>query len=40
MTPYSVVVGYQHFREPYCLHLQGEDGGSMVHLSPEDGGRL
>jgi len=21
-TPYSVVFGYQHFRGPYCLHLQ------------------
>jgi len=24
----SVAVGYQCFREPCCLHLQGEDGGS------------
>jgi len=22
--PYSVVVGYQHFRGLCCLHLQGE----------------
>jgi len=31
----SSVVGYQHFRGPCCLHLQGEvkwseDGGSTV----------
>jgi len=24
VTPCSVVVQYQCFREPYCLHLQGE----------------
>jgi hypothetical protein len=24
VTPYSVVVGYQRFRGPCCLHLQGE----------------
>jgi hypothetical protein len=24
VMPYSVVVGHQHFREPCCLHLQGE----------------
>jgi hypothetical protein len=23
VTPCSVVVGYQRFRGPYCLHLQG-----------------
>jgi len=25
VTPCSVVVGYQHFRGPYCLHLLGCD---------------
>jgi len=25
VTPCSDVVGYQRFRDPYCLHLQGED---------------
>jgi hypothetical protein len=38
VTPCIDVVGYQRFRGPYCLHLQGEetrkgensiDGGSM-----------
>jgi hypothetical protein len=32
VTPCSAVVGYQHFRRPYCLHLHSllpEDGGSM-----------
>jgi len=24
VTPCSVAVGYQFFREPYCLHLQGD----------------
>jgi hypothetical protein len=24
VTPCSVVVGYQRFRGPWCLHLQGE----------------
>jgi len=24
--PCTVVVGYQRFRDPYCLHLQGENG--------------
>jgi hypothetical protein len=24
VTPYSVLVGYQRFRGPYCLHLQGD----------------
>jgi hypothetical protein len=24
VTPCSVVVGYQNFRSPWCLHLQGE----------------
>jgi hypothetical protein len=27
VTPYNVVVGYQHFRSPCCLHLQGEVAG-------------
>jgi len=22
-TPCSDVIGYRHFREPYCLHLEG-----------------
>jgi hypothetical protein len=26
VTQYSVVVGYQHFRGPCCLHLHLEDG--------------
>jgi hypothetical protein len=33
-TPCSVVVGYKGFREPYCLHLQGEmigDGDLNLH---------
>jgi hypothetical protein len=31
VMPCSVVVGYQHFRGPCCLDLQGdEDGGSKV----------
>jgi hypothetical protein len=29
VTPCSIVVGYQRFRSLCCLHLQGEDGGSM-----------
>jgi len=33
VTPYSIVVGYQHFRGPCCLHLQGEViGGGSVEL--------
>jgi hypothetical protein len=24
VTPFSVVVGYQRFRGPCCLHLQGQ----------------
>jgi hypothetical protein len=32
VTPCSVVVGYQRFGGPFCLHLQGEveDGGSTI----------
>jgi len=30
VTPCSVVVGYQRFGVPSCLHLQGEDGSSMA----------
>jgi hypothetical protein len=30
VTPSSVVVGYQRFGGPCCLHLQGEDGGNKV----------
>jgi hypothetical protein len=29
VMPCSVGVGYQRFWGPYCLHLQGEDGGSL-----------
>jgi len=29
VTPCGVVVGYQRFGGPLCLHLQGEDGGSV-----------
>jgi len=32
VTQRDIVVGYQRFRDPCCLHLQGEDaenGGSM-----------
>jgi hypothetical protein len=29
VTPCSVLVGYQRFRVPCCLHLQGEVGGSQ-----------
>jgi hypothetical protein len=25
VTPYRVVVGYQSFGEPFCLHLQREN---------------
>jgi len=32
VTPHNVVAGYQHFRGPCCLHLQGED----VDVNPED----
>jgi hypothetical protein len=30
VTTCNVVVGYQRFGGPFCLHLQGEDGGSTV----------
>jgi len=30
VTPCSDVAGYQRFRGPCCIHLQGEDGSSMV----------
>jgi hypothetical protein len=30
LTPFSVVLGYRRFRDPYCLHL----------LRPEDGFRM
>jgi hypothetical protein len=33
VTLYSVVVGFQRFGGPFCLHLQGEDRGSMVSYS-------
>jgi hypothetical protein len=28
VTPYSVVIGYQHFRRSCCLHCQGEVNGA------------
>jgi hypothetical protein len=31
MTLCRDVVGYQRFREPYCFHVQGEDGGTSLH---------
>jgi hypothetical protein len=30
LTPCSVAVGYQHFGQPFCFHLQRENGGSKV----------
>jgi hypothetical protein len=32
VTPFSDVIGYQHFGGLRCLHLQGEvgDGGNMI----------
>jgi len=33
------VVGYQHFGQPCCLHLQGEAGGPCyLYHKGEDGG--
>jgi hypothetical protein len=32
----SVAVGYEHFRGPSCLHLQGDN--NLTSLHPEDGG--
>jgi hypothetical protein len=35
------VVGYQHFRGPCCLHLQGEENGAGkkgIHISLEYNG--
>jgi len=38
VTPCSDVTGYQRFEGPWCLHLQGDDVGSMalqnVHILP------
>jgi hypothetical protein len=34
MTMCTDVIGKQHFRGPWCPHLQGEDGGSMVYWYP------
>jgi hypothetical protein len=31
VTSCSVVVGYECFRDPYCLHLQGEDRWKLHH---------
>jgi hypothetical protein len=31
VTPCSVVVGYQRFRSPFCLHLEGELAGMGVN---------
>jgi len=31
MMLFNVVVRYQRFREISCFHLQGEDGGNMIH---------
>jgi len=39
VTPCGVVVAHQRFGGPCCLHLQGEDGGSMDNTrrhKPED----
>jgi len=35
VTQHSVIIGYQHFRGPCCLHLQGEvnDAGFSVPVS-------
>jgi len=33
VTLYSVVVGYQHFRRPCCLHFQGWHG-PQKHVHP------
>jgi len=33
VTPCNVVVGYQRFRGPCCLHLQGEDGGVTIQTA-------
>jgi hypothetical protein len=30
VTPHNFAVGYQHFREPQCPHLQEADGGCKV----------
>jgi hypothetical protein len=38
VIPCRVVVGYQYFSGPCCLHLQGEDLFSLLH--GEDGGRM
>jgi hypothetical protein len=45
VMPHSIVVEYQHFEGPYCLHLQGEANSSEIlvslhnitqHCNPED----
>jgi hypothetical protein len=33
LTPCSIVVGYQRFRSPCCLHLQGEVGILPTHYT-------
>jgi len=37
VTPYSVVVGYQHFRDPWCLphhYTASQIRGSRLETSP------
>jgi hypothetical protein len=34
MTPCNVVVGYQRFGGPWCLHLQSEGGGRLRQHGP------
>jgi hypothetical protein len=34
VVPCNIVVGYERFRGPCCLHLYPEDGGSMT-LQPD-----
>jgi hypothetical protein len=29
MVPYGGVIGYQHFKGSYCLHLQSEVNGTQ-----------
>jgi len=35
VTPCSIVVGYQRFGGPCCLHLQGEVSGSWIEIQVE-----
>jgi len=34
MMPHSVVVGYQYYRGPCCLHHLGEEQGPLEHWYP------